>query len=211
MAFQSIWYFTDLPQDTINTLEKELCKYDSKLEESRLHGDVLDKGKRKSTNGWLSSDSWIAGFLWHYVQKANRNNFLYDLTHIDGESLQYTRYGVGEYYGWHTDHSLATYHKPSFNNIPSAETLNNANFHTDRINQSYEEIRKLSFSLQLSNPDDYEGGNVVLLDDNNKQYVAPRQRGSIILFDSRTMHRVCKVTKGVRKSIVGWVVGPRWK
>ena len=53
MAFQSIWYFTDLPQDTINTLEKELCKYDSKLEESRLHGDVLDKGKRKSTNGWL--------------------------------------------------------------------------------------------------------------------------------------------------------------
>ena len=137
MAFQSIWYFTDLPQDTINTLEKELCKYDSKLEESRLHGDVLDKGKRKSSNGWISSDSWIAGFLWHYVQKANRNNFLYDLTHIDGESLQYTRYGVGEYYGWHTDHSLATYHKPSFNSTPSAETLNNSNFHTDRINQSY--------------------------------------------------------------------------
>ena len=211
MAFQSIWYFTDLPKDTINTWEKELCKYDSKLEESRLHGDVLDKGKRKSSNGWISSDSWIAGFLWHYVQKANRNNFLYDLTHIDGESLQYTRYGVGEYYGWHTDHSLATYHKPSFNSTPSAETLNNSNFHTDRINQSYEEVRKLSFSLQLSNPDDYEGGNVVLLDDNNKQYVAPRQRGSIILFDSRTMHRVCKVTKGVRKSIVGWVVGPRWK
>ena len=88
MAFQSIWYFTDLPQDTINTLEKELCKYDSKLGESRLHGDVLDKGKRKSTNGWISSDSWIAGFLWHYVQKANRNNFLYDLTHIDGENMQ---------------------------------------------------------------------------------------------------------------------------
>ena len=43
------------------------------------------------------------------------------------------------------------------------------------------------------------------------KYVAPRQRGSIMLFDSRTMHRVCKVTKGTRKSLVGWVVGPRWK
>ena len=33
----------------------------------------------------------------------------------------------------------------------------------------------------------------------------------MILFDSRTKHRVLKVTKGTRRSIVGWVVGPRWK
>ena len=38
-----------------------------------------------------------------------------------------------------------------------------------------------------------------------------RQRGAIILFDSRTRHRVLKVRKGVRRSIVGWVLGPRWK
>ena len=50
-----------------------------------------------------------------------------------------------------------------------------------------------------------------LSDENNKIYIAPRQRGAIILFDSRTKHRVLKVTKGVRKSIVGWVLGPRWK
>lgn len=74
-----------------------------------------------------------------------------------------------------------------------------------------EHVRKLSFSLQLSDPDDYEGGNVVLLDEAGRRYVAPRQRGTIVLFDSRTQHRVCKVRKGVRKSIVGWVVGPRWK
>jgi len=211
MAFQSIWYFTDLPQDTINTLEKELSIHDSKLKESLIHGDVLNEDKRKSSNSWISSDSWISGFLWHYVQKANRNNFLYDLSHIDGENLQYTRYGVGEHYGWHTDHSLATFYKPSSNNITSSETLNNSEYHADRMNQSYEQIRKLSFSLQLSNPDDYEGGNVILLNDHNKKYVAPRQRGTIILFDSRTLHCVCKVKKGVRKSIVGWVVGPRWR
>ena len=65
------------------------------------------------------------------------------------------------------------------------------------MNETYEQIRKLSFSLQLSDPDDYEGGNVQLLDENNKIYIAPRQRGSIILFDSRTKHRVLKVTKNL--------------
>ena len=210
MAFQSIWYFTDLPQDTINTLEKELCKYDSKLEESRLHGGVLDKGKRKSTNGWLSSDSWIAGFLWHYVQKANRNNFLYDLTHIDGEHLQYTKYGEGQYYNWHNDAGVAQYYKPSFNKS-SGESTNDEHSHLDFLRRNSEMVRKLSFTLQLSHPDDYEGGNVELINEAGENYIAPRQRGTMILFDSRTQHRVNKVTKGERKSIVGWVLGPRWK
>ena len=50
-----------------------------------------------------------------------------------------------------------------------------------------------------------------MLDETGKSYFAPRKRGTVILFDSRTQHRVLKVTKGVRKSIVGWTVGPRWK
>ena len=72
-------------------------------------------------------------------------------------------------------------------------------------------VRKLSFALQLSDPDDYEGGNVQIMDETEKSYVVPRKRGTIVLFDSRSRHRVCKVTKGIRKSLVGWVVGPRWK
>ena len=50
-----------------------------------------------------------------------------------------------------------------------------------------------------------------LLDEMGNSYFVPRKRGTIVLFDSRTMHRVLKVKKGVRKSIVGWTVGPRWK
>ena len=79
------------------------------------------------------------------------------------------------------------------------------------FDENIEMVRKLSFSLQLSHPDDYEGGNVQLLDEAGNSYITPRQRGTIVLFDSRTQHRVLKVTKGVRKSIVGWTVGPRWK
>ena len=69
----------------------------------------------------------------------------------------------------------------------------------------------MSFSLQLSDHDDYEGGNVVLINEHGKKYVTPRQKGTIVLFDSRTNHCVTKVRSGVRKSIVGWVVGPHWR
>jgi predicted GIY-YIG superfamily endonuclease len=48
-------------------------------------------------------------------------------------------------------------------------------------------------------------------DENGKSYFAPKKKGVLIVFDSRAPHRVRKVTKGVRKSIVGWSVGPRWR
>ena len=212
MAYQSVYFFTDLPKEIIEVVHKDLEQhYDEQMKDARLHGDLLNKEKRNSKNTWIPTHHWIAGWLWHYVQKANKTNFLYDLSHIDGGSLQYARYAEGEYYGWHNDSSIEVHYKPTFEEVSSGGIINNDKFHNDKLNQKHELIRKLSFSLQLSDPDDYEGGNVQLLDDNNKIYVAPRQRGSIILFDSRTKHRVLKVTKGVRKSIVGWVVGPRWK
>jgi len=125
--------------------------------------------------------------------------------YIDRESLQYTRYETGQFYGWHSDAGLATHYKPqSVGNL--SEGLAN-----DFVNENIELVRKLSFSLQLSDPDDYEGGNVQFLDESDKSYFAPRKRGTIVLFDSRIKHRVLKVTKGTRKSIVGWVVGPRWR
>ena len=206
MALQSVWYYTDIPKDVVDIIEKDLTeKFDPSMQDSRLHGDALNKDKRNSQNTWIPSHYWVSGFLWHYVERANRENFLYDLKCIDGESLQYTRYQEGEFYNWHNDAGLATQFKPT------AVGNDNEKLTQDYVPQMTEQVRKLSFSLQLSDPDDYEGGNVVLLDEAGRRYVAPRQRGTIVLFDSRTQHRVCKVRKGVRKSIVGWVVGPRWK
>ena len=119
--------------------------------------------------------------------------------------MQYTRYSEGQFYGWHNDAGLATQYKPvSVGNRQDGLAQ-------DYMNEKLEMVRKLSFSLQLSHPDDYEGGNVQLIDESGQTYVAPRKRGAVVLFDSRTQHRVVKVTKGTRKSIVGWTVGPRWK
>ena len=211
MAYQTIWYFTDLPNDIIKILDEDLSdNFDLTMGDSKLLEEQINKKIRNSQNAWISSEHWIAGFLWHYVNKANRDNFLYDLTHIDGENLQYTKYGEGQYYNWHNDAGIAQYYKP-FNNKTSGKSFNDQNNHIDLLRRNSEMVRKLSFTLQLSHPDDYEGGNVELIDEAGKNYIAPRQRGSMILFDSRTQHRVNKVTKGERKSIVGWVLGPRWK
>ena len=181
MAYQTIWYFTELPEDIVDTLDKDLYNnFDFKMEDSKLHGDALNKDIRKSKNAWISTNHWIAGFLWHYVCKANN------------------------------DSGISVHFKPEFN-VRGGQSINNKDAHSDYLNKQTEYVRKLSFTLQLSDPDDYEGGNVELIDEANQNYIAPRQRGTIILFDSRTQHRVNKVTKGTRRSIVGWVVGPRWK
>ena len=194
MAYQSIWYFTDLPEDIVDIIERDVSEtFDQQMGDSKLHGDALNKEKRNSKNAWIPTTHWVGGFLWHYIQRANRENFLYDLR------------CEGQFYSWHNDAGLATQYKPvSVGN--RAEGLGQ-----DFVNENIEMVRKLSFAMQLSDPDDYEGGNVQLLDEAGKSYIVPRQRGTIVLFDSRTQHRVLKVTKGVRKSIVGWTVGPRWK
>ena len=206
MAFQTVWFQTGLPEEVVDIIERDLtAQYEAKMADSRLHGDALNKDKRNSMNAWVPTQHWVGGFIWHYIERANRENFLYDLTCVDGESIQFTRYQEGQYYGWHNDSGLATHYKPvSIGNRTDGRAQ-------DFMNENTELVRKLSFALQLSDPDDYEGGNVQFLDEGGSSYIAPRQRGCIMLFDSLTQHRVLKVTKGIRKSLVGGVVGPRWK
>ena len=121
------------------------------------------------------------------------------------EPLQYTVYGEGEHYTWHHDEDLSSAYKPQNVGCRDKNAILNDKAHIDA-----EYIRKLSFSLQLTDETTYEGGNFQLMD-GKKTYFAPRKRGTLVVFDSRAMHRVLPVTKGTRKSIVGWTLGPRWR
>ena len=179
--------------------------FGNQMNDSLLSGDSLNKDKRSSKNSWIPTTHWVGGFVWHYIERANRENFLYDIRNIDSETMQFTQYDVGEFYGWHNDAGISSQYKPiSVGNHSEGRAQ-------DFVNENLELVRKLSVVIQLSNPEDYEGGNLQLLSEDGKKYFAPRQRGTIIIFDSRTQHRVLKVTKGRRKSLVGWIVGPRWK
>jgi predicted 2-oxoglutarate/Fe(II)-dependent dioxygenase YbiX len=206
LAFQSVWYHSEIPQELVEIIERDASQqFEDQMADSRLHGDALNKEKRNSQNAWIPTTHWIGGFLWHYIERANRENFLYDIRNIDGESIQFTRYGEGQFYGWHNDAGLATHYKP-------VSVGNRADgLAQDYLNEKIELIRKLSVVVQLSDPEDYEGGNFQIMAEDGKSYFAPRQRGTVIVFDSRAQHRVTKVTKGVRKSLVAWVCGKRWK
>jgi PKHD-type hydroxylase len=82
--------------------------------------------------------------------------------------------------------------------------------HVDRgINMS---VRKLSISIQLTNPDDYEGGELKLYDgDDNEANVMDKTQGTLIIFPSYVLHEVMPVTKGERNSLVTWVTGKQFK
>ena len=136
MALQSVWYYTNLPEDIVEIIEKDISNnFDDQMADSRLHGDALNKDKRNSQNAWIPTDHWLGGFMWHYVQRANRENFLYDLRGIDAESMQYTKYEEGMFYGWHNDAGLSTQYKPVSNNNRSE------GLHQDWVNENRKIVR----------------------------------------------------------------------
>ena len=71
-------------------------------------------------------------------------------------------------------------------------------------------VRKLSFTMQLSDPADYNGGEL-RIKHGSEPDIARKNRGAITFFPSYVMHEVTPVTRGTRKSIVGWVTGPHWR
>ena len=70
--------------------------------------------------------------------------------------------------------------------------------------------RKLSVTVNLSDPADYDGGDLEFLNGLGQLITQPelRQRGSVIVFPSTVGHRVTAITRGVRFALVGWMVGP---
>ena len=78
------------------------------------------------------------------------------------------------------------------------------------IDQGPQPPRKLSLTLQLTDPSRYEGGDLQF-NTGTKPVTAPKDRGVAIAFPSFVLHRVTPVTAGTRKALVAWVTGPSFK
>ena len=141
-----------------------------------------DSSNRKSNITWLKDEKLITQ-LTPIVNEANtKSNWNFLLREI--EPLQYTSYHKDYYYDWHIDS-----HKKSYENGL---------------------IRKLSFTLFLN--DDYDGGDFKICHPhpNPDKIIIDLFKpsiGTIIIFPSHMWHKVSKVKKGTRKTLVGWVVG----
>lgn len=114
--------------------------------------------------------------------RVNRKMFGYDL--FDMEDIQVSRYKEQQHYTWHADNIFM---------------------------RGYEAMqRKLSFVVMLSDPSDYQDGDFEFQD-----VPSPTKtkltKGSMLLFPSYLIHRVKPVTSGLRYSMVGWLLGPRFR
>ena len=192
MANTCCWYETRIPEPLMKIIIDDLDKVDENIfikSEVNPQNSKIKDNVRKSQHCWIPSTHWIGGFLWHFIKMANKDNFLYDISDIENDLIQYTQYNKGDFYKWHTDMDICDINEP------------------DQL------VRKLSFTLQLTNEDEYTGGNLEFadFDDSTYRFSVPKSRGTVVVFDSRVPHRVTPVESGIRKSLVGWVVGKRWR
>ena len=84
-------------------------------------------------------------------------------------------------------------------------------------NKKWGKVRKISMTLNLTDPDTYEGGNLKFdlgphaKGDRIKICDDSRLQGSLIIFPSFTYHCVTPVTSGTRYSLVLWCLGKPWQ
>ena len=139
---------------------------------------------RQSKVGWISSNSdteWFYDKMAWIARQLNSMFYRFDLSGFV-EDMQFTVYdGDGDHYEWHIDAG------------------------TNHISP-----RKFSLVLQLTDPDQYDGGELQLQTAKDPISVR-RERGLVAAFPSYALHRVTPVTRGIRKTIVVWVSGPPFR
>jgi PKHD-type hydroxylase len=176
-------YFTNEELELI----VQYCE-NKKLEEGKIFGeDKSQKQLRVSKINFTEPDEenrWIFNKLNTFVKFINDKFYGFEL--IGYNAFQFSTYNSKEqgHYDWHIDSYL------------NSQNQNGSGLH-----------RKLSMTLLLN--DDFEGGDFEM------NMAIPKKidviKGRAIFFPSFLLHRVAPVTKGVRKSLVIWVEGPRWK
>ena len=143
-----------------------------------------DAKKRVTTISWIPFPALpdMYKIIERSMLQVNGNHFGYEGMAL-GEPAQFTEYPKGGFYDWHMDADVSGTHEPP--------------------------VRKISMTILLSNQSEFEGGDLEFMTPGNK----PPQlmQGQAIFFCSLIRHRVTKVKRGVRRSLVQWFCGPPFK
>lgn len=141
--------------------------------------NVADTTIRKSSVSWINpaeDSKWVYERCSQIICSLNQQFFGFDIFGMM-EDMQFTQYEApGERYGKHID--MVKDGTP----------------------------RKLSFVMQLTDPKEYDGGELIL-HLSETPTVMPRKQGYITVFPSFVLHEVTPVTRGTRHSLVSWVSG----
>jgi hypothetical protein len=190
------WIFGHLPQKKYLYVTKEdvlsaplidsIILYGSKNTElAKVGGDasdvvgVVDKNIRNVSHSWLPYDKfyWLYSLIEEEIKNINWLNYKYVLNSM--EKIDYLEYYAGDEAGKYEAH----------------------------LDGSINSNRKLSFSVLLSDPSEYDGGDLLIYEGKGP-IVVPKRQGMITFFPSNVLHEVTPVTRGVRRSIVSWIHGP---
>lgn len=149
-------------------------------------GGVNDPNVRRTNISWMGVDQQnqhVWEKITNAIWSANRQFFRFDLTgcYELAQLGAYTDKDQG-HYEWHTDSGLETA------NIP----------------------RKLSMAILLSDPSEFEGGELQVLK-GKEPFSLEQKKGRAWFFPSWMLHRVTPVTRGLRRSLVLWVGGPAFR
>jgi PKHD-type hydroxylase len=140
---------------------------------------------RSSSIKWIPKNQQWDWLYKKMMELAVQANQLWGFDLISApELIQYTEYydTADGHYDWHQD-----------------------------IGPGTASLRKVSITVQLSEADEYEGGDLEMWQGGSSVYKAARGAGVVFIFPSYMMHRVTKVTKGTRRSFVLWVGGQHYK
>ena len=165
-----------------NNICDQIIDCSSKIEYQKGLTQYSDDGRKVDIKFLYEEFNWINALICGYGLFANCKNFNYELSKCDVEGVQLSRYGVGQYYSKHMD------------------------FNGDQETKSH--TRKLSMSVQLSDENTYDGGDLIIYF-GGKHFISPRVKGSVIVFDSRLTHEVTPIVKGERYSLVKWFHGDK--
>jgi len=178
------WWEGAFSDEELDWLQNKAKEANQKAKVGGMNGGEVNDQVRRSELNWLDKDSeraWIFERLAHVAASLNAQYFGFDLTGF-GEALQLTNYHEARQgtYTWHQD------------------------FGASGVS------RKLSLVLQLSDPNDYEGGELQLLTTGQPTSMQ-KKRGLITVFPAWTLHQVTPVIKGTRQTLVTWISGPSFK
>jgi PKHD-type hydroxylase len=177
------WFTNFFSEEEVSKI-RDLWNVESVKEaEVNLAGKEHSRGDlRMSQLMWIKpgANDWIYDKLAQACIQTNASKYKFDILGFQTE-LQLANYEGNGFFEWHMD------------------------FGPGDISN-----RKLSITVQLSDPAEYEGGELQFMINQNI-VTAPKEKGTAIIFPSFALHRVTPVTKGSRKSIVGWIGGPPYK
>ena len=163
---------------------REICEKYPKQQGTTLADDSEHVSNyRISDISWIPENQetkWIYEKIASLSKIANKEMWNFDIWNFQ-DDLQYTTYyGDGGHYDWHMDVG------PGISN------------------------RKLSVVVQLSDPSEYEGGDLQM-NPGGSFLTVPKKLGLVCLFPSFLLHRVTPLNGGIRKSLVTWLCGANYR